>query len=230
MKKAFTLLELTISCVIFASLLVLVSKSLKESYRLNFKALENAQVLLELNSALLQTQNLLSKCLQIQSSQGYVSCFLRDDENILDLNDKNEAYLLNSTLILENNTSLYAPKSHFLELLQRRKILFKDEEKRLFVWTKDGLKTLQILSDERVNADFSGVFLPLKARLDLRLKDSKLLYDLKPKFQNDALKQSGVLAQDISIFELQKRSGVFFLKLCMQKENANHCLQKRLNP
>ncbi len=228
MKKAFTLLELTLSCVIFALLLTLVSKTLKESHYFNLRALKNQQMLSDLNVALLQTEKILSNCLKIQISSKSSTCLLRDDENILDLDSYNRAYLMNSTLILDNNTSLYSPKSRFLKILQNRKDLYKDNEKKLYVLVQNELKSLKILNNEELKADFVGTFLPLEAKLDLILKDKKLLYELRPKIENDSLKQSGVLAYDVSVFELHNKAGDFILKLCMQKENLELCLQKRL--
>ena len=194
MKKAFTLLEFTFSCVIFALLFVLISKTLKENYHFNLKISESHQMLLDLNQALLNYK----------------------------------AYLINSTLILDNNTSLYSPKSQFLKILQNRKDLFKDDEKRLYVLVQDEIKTLQILSNKNVKADFVGIFIPLEARLDLILKNTKIEYELRPKFHNDSLKQSGILAQNVSVFEFQNRAGNLILKICMQKGTFNQCLQKRL--
>ena len=228
MKKAFTLLEFTFSCVIFALLFVLISKTLKENYHFNLKILENHQMLLDLNQALLNTEKILSKCLKMQISPNALTCFLRDEENILDLDNNYKAYLINSTLILDNNVSLYSPKSQFLKILQNRKDLFRDDEKRLYVLVQDEIKTLQILSDKNVKADFIGIFTPLEARLDLILKNTKIEYELRPKFHNDSLKQSGILAQNISVFEFQNRAGNLILKICMQKGTFNQCLQKRL--
>lgn len=228
MKKAFTLLELTLSCVIFTLLLVLVSKSLKESHHLNQKTLETHQIFLDLNAALLSVEKIFSKCLKVQLSSNALTCLLRDDENILDLDDENKAYIINSGLILENNTSLYSPKSQFLKLLQNRKALFNDDEQKLYVLAQDEVKILQILDDEKVKTDFSGVFLPLEARLDLSLKNGEILYELKPKFQSDLLGQSAVLAHNVSVFEIQQKNKTFILKICMQKEDLNQCLQKRL--
>ena len=124
MKKAFTLLEFTFSCVIFALLFVLISKTLKENYHFNLKISESHQMLLDLNQALLNTEKILSKCLKMQISPNALTCLLRDEENILDLDSNYKAYLINSTLILDNNTSLYSPKSQFLKILQNRKIFF----------------------------------------------------------------------------------------------------------
>lgn len=230
MKRAFTLLELTLSCVIFAILFALVGKILKESHHLNTKALENHQMLLDLNSVLLSVEKILSKCLKVRVSPNAVTCLLRDDENILGLDDDSNPYLINSTLILDKNTSFYSPKSQFLKILQNRKDLFADNAKRLHVLVQDKVKSLEILDNENVRAEFLGVFIPLEARLDLILQDEKIVYELRPRFENDLLKQSTIIAHDVNVFELQREIGHFILKICIQKKDLSQCLQKRLYP
>lgn len=228
MKRAFTLLELTLSCVIFAILLVLVSRVLKESYHLNTKALESHQMLLDLNSALLNVEKILSKCLKTRMSPNTLTCLLRDDENILGLDNDNNPYLINSTLVLDKNASFYSPKSQFLKVLQNRKDLFGDNEKILYVLVQDEVKNLEILDNQNLKADFVGVFLPLEAKLDLMLKDGKIIYELRPRFKDDLLKQSAIIAHDVSVFEFQEKAGDFVLEICMQKRDSAQCLRKRL--
>ncbi|EAH6026447.1 prepilin-type N-terminal cleavage/methylation domain-containing protein, partial [Campylobacter upsaliensis] len=65
MKKAFSLLELTIALVIFSIIFMLISKPLREFYLLHLKSLEQNEVILKLNQTLLNLENILLKCVNL---------------------------------------------------------------------------------------------------------------------------------------------------------------------
>ncbi|HEF3559930.1 TPA: prepilin-type N-terminal cleavage/methylation domain-containing protein, partial [Campylobacter upsaliensis] len=81
MKKAFGLLELTIALVIFSIIFMLISKPLREFYLLHLKSLEQNEVILKLNQTLLNLENILSKCVNLEFTNDKFSCFLKDDES-----------------------------------------------------------------------------------------------------------------------------------------------------
>ncbi|EAH9136666.1 prepilin-type N-terminal cleavage/methylation domain-containing protein, partial [Campylobacter upsaliensis] len=66
MKKAFSLLELTIALVIFSIIFMLISKPLREFYLLHLKSLEQNEVILKLNQTLLNLENILLKCVNLE--------------------------------------------------------------------------------------------------------------------------------------------------------------------
>ncbi|EGK8068764.1 prepilin-type N-terminal cleavage/methylation domain-containing protein, partial [Campylobacter upsaliensis] len=98
MKKAFSLLELTIALVIFSIIFMLISKPLREFYLLHLKSLEQNEVILKLNQTLLNLENILLKCVNLEFTSRNFSCFLKDDESIFVL-ENGKLKLVNSMLI-----------------------------------------------------------------------------------------------------------------------------------
>ncbi|MCA5589825.1 prepilin-type N-terminal cleavage/methylation domain-containing protein [Campylobacter upsaliensis] len=75
MKKAFSLLELTIALVIFSIIFMLISKPLREFYLLHLKSLEQNEVILKLNQTLLNLENILLKCVNLEFTSRNFSVF-----------------------------------------------------------------------------------------------------------------------------------------------------------
>lgn len=222
MKKAFSLFEFVIALVIFSTISMLIAKPLREFYLLHLKSLEQNEVILNLNQALLNLENILSKCVNIQITNKSFSCFLKDDESLFMLENK-KLKLTNSMLILENNASFYSPKSDFSYLLQNKMDFFKDKEKNFYA-LKEG--KIELLNP--TNLQNEGIFYPLKAKFELKFKDNALKYVLKPKFFNENLKQESLLINAIEDFEINKKDGALWVKICMEKAYFSHCLEKMM--
>ncbi|MBZ7942396.1 prepilin-type N-terminal cleavage/methylation domain-containing protein [Campylobacter molothri] len=221
MKKAFTLFELVISLILSGIILMILSKPLWEFYQLNNKNLKTKELIISTHLTLLKIEKLFQSCANINIiDDNLIHCFLKDD--LLTLEDKN-AHLLNSTLILENNTTLYSPKSDLQTQLQNRKALYKDEQNIIYGLNNNKIQKIFILSENNLSSSFIGNFIPISAELNFTFKDDQIYYEIKPRF-NDELKQSAILAKNISFFKIQNSK----LKICMKNQKQEYCLEKRL--
>lgn len=79
--------------------------------------------------------------LDITFESNHVSCLIKDDLLYL---DGNQAKLLNSSLILEYNTSLYSPDSNFKLQLQNRKELYNDKQNIIYTLVGKEIKKIFI--------------------------------------------------------------------------------------
>ncbi|MBZ7943226.1 prepilin-type N-terminal cleavage/methylation domain-containing protein [Campylobacter sp. RM10532] len=221
MKKAFTLFELVISLILSGIILTILSKPLWEFYQLNNKNLKTKELIINTHLTLLKIEKLFQSCANINIiDDNLIHCFLKDD--LLALKDKN-THLLNSTLILENNTTLYSPKSDLQTQLQNRKALYKDEQNIIYGLNNNKIQKIFILSENNLSSSFIGNFIPISAELNFTFKDDQIYYEIKPRF-NDELKQSAILAKNISFFKIQNSK----LKICMKNQKQEYCLEKRL--
>ncbi|MBZ7931643.1 prepilin-type N-terminal cleavage/methylation domain-containing protein [Campylobacter sp. RM12910] len=221
MKKAFTLFELVISLILSGIILMILSKPLWEFYQLNNKNLKTKELIINTHLTLLKIEKLFQSCANINIiDDNLIHCFLKDD--LLALKDKN-THLLNSTLILENNTTLYSPKSDLQTQLQNRKTLYKDEQNIIYGLNNNKIQKIFILSENNLSSSFIGNFIPISAELNFTFKDDQIYYEIKPRF-NDELKQSAILAKNISFFKIQNSK----LKICMKNQKQEYCLEKRL--
>ncbi|MBZ7948326.1 prepilin-type N-terminal cleavage/methylation domain-containing protein [Campylobacter sp. RM9929] len=221
MKKAFTLFELVISLILSGIILTILSKPLWEFYQLNNKNLKTKELIINTHLTLLKIEKLFQSCANINIiDDNLIHCFLKDD--LLALKDKN-THLLNSTLILENNTTLYSPKSDLQTQLQNRKALYKDEQNIIYGLSNNKIQKIFILSENNLSSSFIGNFIPISAELNFTFKDDQIYYEIKPRF-NDELKQSAILAKNISFFKIQNSK----LKICMKNQKQEYCLEKRL--
>ncbi|MFB1645325.1 prepilin-type N-terminal cleavage/methylation domain-containing protein [Campylobacter molothri] len=221
MKKAFTLFELVISLILSGIILTILSKPLWEFYQLNNKNLKTKELIINTHLTLLKIEKLFQSCANINIiDDNLIHCFLKDD--LLALEDKN-THLLNSTLILENNTTLYSPKSDLQTQLQNRKALYKDEQNIIYGLNNNKIQKIFILSENNLSSSFIGNFIPISAELNFTFKDDQIYYEIKPRF-NDELKQSAILAKNISFFKIQNSK----LKICMKNQKQEYCLEKRL--
>lgn len=221
MKKAFTLFELVISLILSGIILTILSKPLWEFYQLNNKNLKTKELIINTHLTLLKIEKLFQSCANINIiDDNLIHCFLKDD--LLALKDKN-THLLNSTLILENNTTLYSPKSDLQTQLQNRKSLYKDEQNIIYGLNNNKIQKIFILSENNLSSSFIGNFIPISAELNFTFKDDQIYYEIKPRF-NDELKQSAILAKNISFFKIQNSK----LKICMKNQKQEYCLEKRL--
>lgn len=216
MNKAFTLFELVISLILFTLIATLLSKPLVHFYHLNFKSLDGNTNAIQTHLNLLKIEKWIQNCIHITFSQNTLQCLLKDE--LISLKDK-QLYLINSALILENNQTLYSPKSQLKIQLQNRKDLFSDDEKAIYALKFDKIEKISVLENDKLNANFTGVFIPLQAKLIIKLQNQELLYELKPKF-SEKLIQKGLISKNISLFELKNNK----LKICSKE----YCLEKRL--
>lgn len=228
MKKAFSLLEMIMALVIFTLLLAILSKPLGEFYRYHFKSLKENSLYLDLNTALLHIDKILSHCEKIEPIAKGLTCLFRDDENILNLDDKARLILQNSMLILEKNSHFYLPNSRLDELLKSRKALFNDIDKTLYFYANNQIQSFEVLNENNIslNQDFTGFFIPIQARIELLLQNEKIHYIIYPKITHDALKQESIIAENIGAFELMQKQNTNYLKLCLKEQDL--CFEKRL--
>ncbi|EAI3268138.1 hypothetical protein E3F28_02455, partial [Campylobacter jejuni] len=147
-----------------------------------------------------------------------LKCLLKDE--LISLKD-NKLYLINSALILENNHTLYSPHSDFKTQLQNRKDLYNDNEHIGYAYKINKIEKISIL-ENGISANFTGSFIPLQAQLVIKLQNEELIYEIKPKF-NEQLNQQGLISKNISSFNLQNNK----LKICLKRQ-TKHCLEKRI--
>ncbi|HDZ4936408.1 hypothetical protein OLP40_00135 [Campylobacter jejuni] len=218
MNKAFTLFELVISLILFTFIASLLSKPLINFYHLNFTALHANNLIIQTHLNLLKIEKLIQNCINITFSQNTLKCLLKDE--LISLKN-NKLYLVNSTLILENNHTLYSPHSDFKTQLQNRKDLYNDNEHIIYALKMNKIERISIL-ENGIFTNFMGNFIPLQAQLIIKLQNEELIYEIKPKF-NEQLNQQGLISKNISSFSLQNNK----LKICLKKQ-MEHCLEKRI--
>ncbi|EFC32584.1 TPA: hypothetical protein RTF98_000104 [Campylobacter jejuni] len=218
MNKAFTLFELVISLILFTFIASLLSKPLINFYHLNFTALHANNLIIQTHLNLLKIEKLIQNCINITFSQNTLKCLLKDE--LISLKN-NKLYLVNSTLILENNHTLYSPHSDFKTQLQNRKDLYNDNEHIIYALKMNKIERISIL-ENGIFTNFMGNFIPLQAQLIIKLQNEELIYEIKPKF-NEQLNQQGLISKNISSFSLQNNK----LKICLKKQ-MRYCLEKRI--
>lgn len=220
MKQAFTLLEFVITLVIFAFIGTFISKAFTQFYHLSFEALETNDIILETNFSLLRLEKLLTPCINLEIQNNTLSCLLKD-EDFVKLENSN-SILINSTLVLEQNGSFYSPKSDFLAQLENKKALFGSNT--LYALIDNAITQIPFENSQKLFKPFKH-FTPLLARLNITLENKQLLYELKPQIFSDSFKQTGILADNVSLLELTGHR----LKICLKKEDKQQCLEKRLH-
>ncbi len=220
MNKAFSLFETILVLILAGFLAVFLSRTLWEFYYLNNQQLKMKELILKTHLSVLRLEKLLQSCVDITLESNHISCLIKDDLLYL---DDNKAKLLNSSLILENNTSLYSPNSNFKLQLQNRKELYNDKQNIVYALVGKEIKKIFIHSENNITTSFKGNFIPIQARIKLFLKEDKIHYELYPYFDN-RLEQYSIFMDNVSLFEIQKQK----LKLCLKEYKQEYCLAKRL--
>lgn len=218
---------MTVAMSIFGILIMLISPILREFYTLHFKSLKQNEIILNLNTILLSIDKIFSNCVQIETYHNGFRCLLRDEASIFSL-DNHKLSLMNSMLILDKNGTLYSPESDFNFALLNRQNLFNDKEKKIYILKEGKIQTIT-LDRQNLNPILGvGKFIILQSKINLELKNNLLKYEIRPRFYNDELMQSGIMGENITQFILKNRGGNFSLKLCMGYDGGEHCLQKIL--
>lgn len=218
---------MTIVMSIFGILIMLISPILREFYTLHFKSLRQNDLILNLNTILLSIDKIFSHCVQIETYHNGFRCLLRDEASIFSL-EKHKLSLMNSLLILDKNGTLYSPESDFNFALSNRQNLFDDKERKIYI-LKDGKIQIIALDKQNLNPTLGvGKFILLQSKMDLKLENNLLKYEIRPRFYNDEFMQSGIMGENITQFILKNRGGNFSLKLCVRYDGGEHCLQKIL--
>lgn len=217
MIKAFTLFEFILSLILFAIIASLLSKPLSHFYFLNFNILKTHDLITQTHLNLIKIEKLIQNCTYITFVNHTLKCFLKD--RLISLKE-NKPYLINSALILENNNTFYSPQSDLQIQLQNRKDLYNDHESILYGLKNKAIEKIFVQENNTILANFTGNFTPLQGQLIITLKNEELIYELKPKFNNE-LNQKGLISKNISLFKLHNNK----LKICSKEQ---HCLEKRL--
>ncbi|EGL6573370.1 hypothetical protein IMV33_001570, partial [Campylobacter jejuni] len=105
--------------------------------------------------------------------------------------------------------------------LQNRKDLYNDNEHISYAYKINKIEKISIL-ENGISTNFTGSFIPLQAQLVIKLQNEELIYEIKPKF-NEQLNQQGLISKNISSFNLQNNK----LKICLKRQ-TKHCLEKRI--
>ncbi|KAA6225258.1 MULTISPECIES: type II secretion system protein [unclassified Campylobacter] len=223
MKQAFSLVENILVIVLLGIIFAVIFKPLQESYRLNFTHLKEDSLTIDINLALLFMDKILSNCIDINIENNGFNCLLKDSENLLNLENK-KLSLLNSSLLLKINSHFYIPNAKLSQILENRKKLFNDSNQRIFALNDDKLITLQVINDNNVSvsSDFNGFFTPILAKINFSLENDDLIYNIYPNITDESLKQSAILAKNISEFKLSYNTNFYSLKLCVK----DFCLEK----
>lgn len=234
MKKAFSLLELII-VLSLASFLFLSIFSLMTHFQklnTNHKSIE----LIKLNSALIQIDKFLSRCIEFKQGQNSYTCLLKDSANLL-LFD--EGLLIGSSgLLINKKDFIYeVPKSHFVYdlssrvykgVLKNHNDLFakKSSSKELFIYTLGDkrLKNVEVVSTrglsstkDELQEDF---FLLVESKIAWTLEDDKLYFSTA--LPNADFNTQSLMLEDLSLFEIKNLGQMFDIRLCMHE----FCLQK----
>lgn len=235
MKKAFTLFEIIITLVLLGAIFIVFSKPLMNMTRLYAHSNQNT-----ISTALLFIDKIAQNCLELSlTAQGF-ECLLKDEANLI-LHRGNTAFIGSSGIVLKDeNSSFYAPKSHFLYeiqndkgkkiqvgVLENQKDLHKDKNKDfvyLYAIKERQIYKAQILNGEKINflnGEFMGFYDLIDAKISIILDAHNLIYEYSPYLQG--LSYTSLLAQNIKEFTINQNGDEFIFTICSFDD---FCLQK----
>lgn len=243
MKKAFSLFELIITLVLLGILLALFAKPLTSLSHLYENS--QGQNFNNANSSLLFIDKILQKCLKFTPLNAGFECLLQDEQNLI-LYRENKAFIGSSSILLQDeNSSFYAPKSHFIydAKLENNKLIkagvlvnqndlqgFKNRDFLHFYSLKEKqIYKLKVLDGQRVAFlepnSFKGLYKLVEAKVSILLDKDEFFYLYTP--YSSATTHKNLLLNGVKAFSVDENFGKFRLKLCVfNKTKTSFCLEK----
>ncbi|MBX2078356.1 type II secretion system protein, partial [Campylobacter peloridis] len=111
MKKAFSLLELVLSILIFSIITAILSNPSIQLYDKVFQVKKTNEVFFDLNQILLKIEKIQQDCIEFKYNSHSFECYVSASNDIFYDNSLNRMNF--SGVILEDNKSFFSPKSNF---------------------------------------------------------------------------------------------------------------------
>lgn len=236
MKKAFSLFEMLLVLGLVSVCFVLFAK-----VTMNLSHFYGRQMSFELantNASLMIAEKILQNCLEFTPLNQGFECLLKDTQNLI-LQRQNALFIGSAGVVLKDeNSTFYAPKSHFRYTLQNGLKAFNagvltnqndlqgaKNNEFLHIYDKKERKIHKIkpLDKEKLSiADFTGFYELVEAKVSLILQDDALVYHYTPYITG--ISRKGVLLENVKKFSISENAGEFALKLCLNTQNS--CLEK----
>ncbi len=236
MKKAFSLFEMLLVLGLVSVCFVFFAK-----VTMNLSHFYGRQMSFELantNASLMIAEKILQNCLEFTPLNQGFECLLKDTQNLI-LQRQNALFIGSAGVVLKDeNSTLYAPKSHFRYTLQNGLKAFNagvltnqndlqgaKNNEFLYIYDKKERKIHKIkpLDKEKLSiADFTGFYELVEAKVSLILQDNALVYHYTPYITG--ISRKGVLLENVKKFSISENAGEFALKLCLNAQNS--CLEK----
>ncbi len=236
MKKAFSLFEMLLVLGLVSVCFVLFAK-----VTMNLSHFYGRQMSFELantNASLMIAEKILQNCLEFTPLNQGFECLLKDTQNLI-LQRQNALFIGSAGVVLKDeNSTFYAPKSHFRYTLQNGLKAFNagvltnqndlqgaKNNEFLHIYDKKERKIHKIkpLDKEKLSiADFTGFYELVEAKVSLILQDDALVYHYTPYITG--ISRKGVLLENVKKFSISENAGEFALKLCLNAQNS--CLEK----
>ncbi len=238
MKKAFSLFEMLLVVVLLGVAFVLFAKLLTNLS--HFYAKQDGSKLINANSVLIIVEKILQNCLDFAPLNSGFECVLKDSENLI-LQRANALFIGSSGVLLKDeNSSIYAPKSHFIYSAKNDKnkafnagVLENHNDLQgaknnefLFFYDLKGKKIhkAKILNAEKiafVGNEFTGFYTLVEAKISLNLENGTLIYRHTPYLTG--VSHKGVLLESAKNFSVNLGTNAFEIALCL---DATSCLEK----
>ncbi|TXE83462.1 hypothetical protein FPD46_02155 [Campylobacter peloridis] len=238
MKKAFSLLELVLSVLIFSIIIALLSNPSIQLYDKVFQVKKTNEVFFDLNQILLKIEKIQQDCIEFKYNSHSFECYISASDDIFYDNSLNRMNF--SGVILEDNKSFFSPKSNFyiienavlkgifanykdMHSVRKQKIYPSDF---MFVYNLKEQKIHKIFIENNENINFysdnfSGFYNILYAYIKIYFNNEKIFMQID-NLHGD--KKEFLFMQNISKFELDRENNLLKIKIC---ENAlNECLSK----
>lgn len=236
MKKAFSLFEMLLVLGLVSVCFVLFAK-----VTMNLSHFYGRQMSFELantNASLMIAEKILQNCLEFTPLNQGFECLLKDTQNLI-LQRQNALFIGSAGVVLKDeNSTFYAPKSHFRYTLQNGLKTFNagvltnqndlqgaKNNEFLHIYDKKERKIHKIkpLDKEKFSiADFTGFYELVEAKVSLILQDDTLVYHYTPYITG--ISRKGILLENVKKFSISENVGEFALKLCLNAQNF--CLEK----
>lgn len=238
MKKAFSLFEMLLVLGLVSVCFVLFAK-----VTMNLSHFYDRQMSFDLantNASLMIAEKILQNCLEFTPLNQGFECLLKDTQNLI-LQRQNALFIGSAGVVLKDeNSTFYAPKSHFRYTLQNGLKAFNagvltnqndlqgaKNNEFLHIYDKKERKIHKIkpLNKEKftfTNDEFTGFYELVEAKVSLILQDDALVYHYTPYIMG--ISRKGVLLENVKKFSISENAGEFALKLCLNAQNS--CLEK----
>lgn len=247
MKKAFSLFEFILTLLVFSVLCTLFVYPFMNFYKQSFQSTQQTQTQINAYSSLILIDKILQDCLEFQSQRQGFSCLLESKDELI-LQRQKSLYIGSSSILLEqNNSTFYAPKSHFIYtyklitedktglkenfikagVVQDHLNLYKHDELYFYALKEKQIFTLKALDEQNLaftqNSYFTGFYKLIGTRVSLVLENENLLLQYLDIHSNKVL-SSTLLLNEVKSFSTQEQNKAYTSKLCLKQSPI--CLEK----
>ncbi|MCW1360525.1 hypothetical protein [Campylobacter sp. CCS1377] len=214
MKTAFSLFESIIVISLLGILFLILANPIKNLYSYQLVSQKQAELVTNVNSTFIILDKFLQRCIKFQKEGLGYTCYLKDDDNLLQ-NISNKISIGSSSIFLQDeNSEFYSPNSQFLDIMQNhRDLLGKNDNKLLFydLLQKQFYNT-SIISQDKISHNFiqfpMRFYLIIQSKITFFMKDNSLFI----KFNNG---KNILLMQNISNFEITQQNNILKSKICI---------------